>query len=264
MLFSPEIGIMPVANISKYLKLLSFLPFFEQSKWESIEPEYDPFKYNSFPLNAAQQAYDLTAVVQSQVDQLREEGQFAEFPLTLTFLSWIDATVETSATIDQLYGKLENERSELVIFDINRLDRLSSFFPKAQKSPQDLLESSSDLPYILTVITNTSKDSRQVASRTRPTRSANVHSEELSLEWPLSVYSLSHVAIPFSPDDPVYGSGGNAGGTYHGLPLGSLEPRGETHLLTAGLSGLMRIRHNPFFKYLEDRIVMEINDITGP
>jgi hypothetical protein len=38
----------------------------------------------------------------------------------LTFLSWVDATVETSATIDRLYGQLENRGNELVIFDVNR------------------------------------------------------------------------------------------------------------------------------------------------
>lgn len=263
-LFSPEIGIMPVANISNSLKLLSFFPYFEQSEWESIEPEYDPFKYNSFPLNAAQQAYNLTAVLQRQVDEAREAGIFGDFPPVLTFLSWIDSTVETSTTIDQLYGKLENKGSELVIFDINRLDLLSSFIPKAKKVPLDLLEARTDLPYRLTVITNTAGDTRQVASRTRATRSADVHSTVLDMEWPISVYSLTHVAIPFSPDDPVYGSGANAGDSYHGLTLGALEPRGETSLLTAPLSQLMRLRHNPFFPYLERRIIMEIEYVTGP
>jgi alpha-beta hydrolase superfamily lysophospholipase len=264
LLFSPEIGIMPVARISNAFQLLSFLPYFEKSRWESIRPEYDPFKYNSFPLNAAQQAYNLVAVVQDQLEEARKAGIFKDFPPVLTFLSWIDSTVETSSTIDQLYGKLENEGSELVVFDMNRIDRLSSFLPKQQKVPLDRLEARADLPYRLTVITNAGGDSRQLSSRSKASRSGHVDSIALDMEWPPGVYSLSHVAVPFSPNDPVYGSSGNAGGTYHGLPLGTLEPRGETDLLIAPLSQLMRLRHNPFFPYIERRIVREIDSIAGP
>jgi hypothetical protein len=47
----------------------------------------------------------------------------------LTFLSWVDATVETSATIDRFYGQLENKSNELVIFDVNRSDRFKPFYP---------------------------------------------------------------------------------------------------------------------------------------
>jgi len=71
------------------------------------------------------------------------------------------------------------------------------------------------------------------------------------------------VAVPFSPDDPVYGSNENVDSFYHGLPLGRLQPRGETHLLTAPLSQLMRLRYNPFFGYIEQRVGMEIDLAMG-
>lgn len=261
LLFSPEIGIMPVARIANFFQLLSFLPYFEKSRWESIEPEYDPFKYNSFPTNAAQQAYNLVTVLQDQVKEARKAGIFKDFPPMLTFLSWIDSTVETSATIDHLYGQLENQGSELVVFDMNRIDRLSSFLPKQKKVPLDRLEARADLPYRLTVITNAGSDSRQLVSRSKASRSNHVDTIALDMEWPPGIYSLSHVAIPFSPDDPVYGAGGSDRGTYHGLPLGTLEPRGETGILIAPLSQLMRLRHNPFFSYIERRIVREIDSI---
>ncbi len=66
LLFSPEIGIEALARFANSHKLLSFLPFFAQFKWLSIEPEYDPFKYNSFPKNAAQEAWAMTAEVHRQ------------------------------------------------------------------------------------------------------------------------------------------------------------------------------------------------------
>ena len=47
---------------------------------------------------------------------------------------------------------------------------------------------------------------------------------------------------------------------YRGLPFGRLQPRGETHYLIAPLSQLMRLRHNPFFAYVEQRILAEIDE----
>ena len=82
----------------------------------------------------------------------------------------------------------------------------------------------------------------------------------MNLEWPQNVYSLSHVAIPFAPDDPIYGDGSGATESYRGLRLGTLQPRGETSVLTVSLSQAMRLRHNPFFAYEEARIRELIED----
>ncbi len=258
LLFSPEIGISPLALISNSHKLLSFLPYFAKFKWLSIEPEYDPFKYNSFPKNAAQQAYEITKRLQGQIEEARASGSFADFPTVLTFLSWIDATMDTSATIHRLYEQLENEGSELVIFDVNRFDQLEPFLPAENRASLVRLEARSDLPYRLTIITNVDRGSNHMIQRTKAPRWSEIDSTILALTWPPGVYSLTHVAVPFSPDDPLYGSNENDDGFYQGLPLGRLQPRGETHLLTAPLSQLMRLRYNPFFGYLEERVVMEI------
>lgn len=263
LLFSPEIGISSFASIANSHKLLSFLPYFAKFKWLSIEPEYDPFKYNSFPKNAAQQAHEITEVLQRQVEEALTAGKFADFPTVLTFLSWIDATVDTSATIHRLYSRLENEGSELVVFDVNHFDQLEPFLPEANRAPLVRLEARSDLPYRLTIITNVDRGSERMTRRTKAPLSSEIDSTALALAWPPGVYSLTHVAVPFSPDDPVYGSNENVNSFYHGLPLGRLQPRGETHLLTAPLSQLMRLRYNPFFGYIEQRIVMEIDHAMG-
>jgi alpha-beta hydrolase superfamily lysophospholipase len=260
LLFSPEIGIEPLARFANSHELLSFLPYFEQFKWLSIEPEYDPFKYNSFPKNAGQEAWELTAELQEQVQEAHDSGRLQDFPAVLTFLSWTDATVETAATVQRLYDRLENVGSELVIFDVNRLDRLTPFIPAANALPLEQLEASTDLPYRLTVITNAAGNSAEVAENTRAPRSGVTVTSPLQLMWPRGVYSLAHVAVPFAPDDPVYGDGADQQGSYHGLPLGALQPRGETRLLTAPLSQLMRLRHNPFFAYLEWRVGVEIDN----
>jgi alpha-beta hydrolase superfamily lysophospholipase len=260
LLFSPEIGIDPVARIANSHKLLSFLPYFAQFKWLSIQPEYDPFKYNSFPKNAAQEAWKVTEVIEKRIRQVREAGRLQDFPGILTFLSWTDATVETSATIQRLYGQLDNLDSELIIFDINRLNELAPFIPAANASPLLRLKADAELPYRLTVITNRAGNSRLVTQQTKAPHSADVISTPLDMSWPKGIYSLSHVAIPFSPEDPVYGTADVVSIIYKGLRLGAMQPRGETHLLIAPLSQFMRLRHNPFFRYIEQRIVSEVDE----
>ena len=103
-----------------------------------------------------------------------------------------------------------------------------------------------------------------MVQRTKAPRSDVIDSTTLDVAWPPGVYSLTHVAVQFSPDDPVYGANENNNDIYYGLPLGRLQPRGESHLLTAPLRQLMRLRYNPFFGYLEQRVVMDIDhQLTG-
>jgi alpha-beta hydrolase superfamily lysophospholipase len=139
-LFSPEIGITPFSAIANTHKLFSFIPYFEQSKWLSIQPEYDPFKYNSFPKNAGQQGHEITTALQKQLAESRKTGKLSAFPPVITFLSWVDATVKTSMTIDRFYGQLENPGNELVIFDVNRSDEAVPFYPAGDAAVLDVLE----------------------------------------------------------------------------------------------------------------------------
>ena len=253
-LFSPEIGIAPIAAISNSDKLLSFVPYFSQFRWLSIEPEYDPYKYNSFPKNAAQEAWRVTDAIDNGIKEARAAGRFARFPPTLTFLSWVDATVDTPATITRLYDRMDNDRSELVIFDVNRTESFAALMPTSEEAPLQSLEARQDLPYRLTVISNITNDSPAVASLSKAPRSADIVTTPLGLSWPTNVYSLAHVAVPFPPDDPIYGTREAATNGYAGFRLGALHPRGETRLLTVSVSQLMRLRHNPFFGYVEQRI----------
>jgi hypothetical protein len=40
-----------------------------------------------------------------------------------------------------------------------------------------------------------------------------------------------------------------------------MGPRGETQYLTVPLSQFMRLRHNPFFSYIEKRVIEEIDNL---
>jgi len=261
LLFSPEIGITPFSAIANAHKLFSFIPYFEQSKWLSIQPEYDPFKYNSFPKNAGQQGHEITTALQDQLHSARSAGKLSTFPPVVTFLSWVDSTVKTSMTIDRFYDRLENPGNELVIFDVNRFDKAMVFYPAGDAATLDALESRSDLPYRLTIIANTAPDSLEVARRTKAPRSPEVETVPLGMAWPPGIYSLSHVAIPFPPDDPVYGVSNDPIGLYGGVPIGRMRPRGETQYLTVPLSQFMRLRYNPFFSHVEKRVITEIDNV---
>ena len=58
-----------------------------------MQPEYDPYKYNSFAVNAGYQAYQATVEIQSQLNRLEKQGRLAEIPPILAFQSAVDATV---------------------------------------------------------------------------------------------------------------------------------------------------------------------------
>jgi hypothetical protein len=72
------------------------------------------------------------------------------------------------------------------------------------------------------------------------------------------VFSLSHVALPFAPDDPLYGY--EAPRDDRHLQLGSVEVRGENGVLNVPGWMLTRQRSNPFHRYLLDRVESFVRD----
>ena len=66
-LLSPMIGVPPVARLARVISLLGPVPYFEKARWLDVVPEYNPFKYNSFPANAGLQTWRLTSDVQAQI-----------------------------------------------------------------------------------------------------------------------------------------------------------------------------------------------------
>ena len=80
---------------------------------------------------------------------------------------------------------------------------------------------------------------------------------ELGLAWPEQVYSMSHVAIPFSPEDPLYGASPPEPGSDE-LRLGHLSPRGEKGVLIVPIQQFLRLRFNPFFPYVAERLIASV------
>ena len=81
------------------------------------------------------------------------------------------------------------------------------------------------------------------------------------MEWPRGVFSLSHVALPFPPDDPLYGR--YPPEERGKLFLGHQAIQGERGVLQISTNFLLRLRHNPFYDYLEQRVEDWLADHAG-
>jgi len=252
-LFSPAIGVGPLATVASWHRALSWMPFFAKFRWSSIEPEYDPFKYNSFPKNGGEQMFRLAGAVQERLAELARAGRTAELPAMLAYQSLVDATVLTGAVVG-LFEKLAENGSELVLFDINRAASLRPFVGPLERTDLERLQQEAARAYRLTVVTNVSEETAAVAATAFAPHSSAGETTALGESWPAGVYSLSHVALPFPPDDPIYGAEPSSAG---GLHLGTVQPRGERGLLRVSVNQLMRLRYNPFFEFVEARLPAE-------
>ena len=253
-LLSPMAGVARAAGFAKVLGLLGVFPYFETSRWLDVMPEYIPFKYVSFPVNAASQTAELTEVIRGKLSRLVEKGDVAKLPPILTFVSLVDATVRTDATIRDLYDRLGRNGSALVLFDLNRSATVGPFLKRRDERLLDELLPRRARPWDLAVVTNAGPHTREVVERRTPAGTEDAVDRPLRLSWPDQLYSLSHVAVPFAPDDPLYGGVPPAPGAAFAFNLGTLQPRGERGVLTVPVDQLVRLTWNPFFPYLEERV----------
>ncbi len=249
-MISPALGVTPLAALARWNRRISHLPGLAQLAWQNVLPEFDPYKYGSFTYNAGDQVYRLTRSLRAEIEERSRSRGLGDLPPILAFLSTVDATVSADAVIDNLFEHLSPGRSELVLFDVNRNSAGSTVL---RNDPADLttrLLAATDLPFDLTLIGNHTATTHEVVARRRRARSAASSTDSLGLQWPEGVISLSHVALPFPANDPLYGDTPPGPGQ---LYLGRLMVQGERGLLLFPDSWLLRIRHNPFYPYLEAR-----------
>lgn len=106
--------------------------------------------------------------------------------------------------------------------------------------------------FALSVLNNKDPKSPRVIERRRQVGDGAATERQLGLRWPNGVYSLAHVALPFDPDDPLYG--GDPEVESPGIRLGNLDLRGERGVLRISGSDILRLRWNPFYPNLEERL----------
>ena len=81
------------------------------------------------------------------------------------------------------------------------------------------------------------------------------------MAWPPGVISLSHVALPFAPDDPLYGR--YRPDDPNVLFLGQTEIRGERGLLKISTDFLLRLRYNPFYDVLKSTTLEWLDEVEA-
>jgi alpha-beta hydrolase superfamily lysophospholipase len=252
-LMSPMIGISPAAALARVLDSVSFIPYFEKSAWTTVQPEFNPFKFNSFPLNGAVQTHALTDRIAHDIARLEENGHIARMPPILAFASLLDTTVSTTALVRTLFDHLPSNGSELVLFDLNRLAAFSILFRPSDLAYLQTLASREPRVFRQTVITNEDTQSRTAVEMSIAPGSREIIERPTGLRYPPGVFSLSHIAVPFPIEDPLYGLTPDESESF-GIRLGTLALRGERFALEVPLDQLARIGSNPFYPYLERRV----------
>jgi alpha-beta hydrolase superfamily lysophospholipase len=258
-LISPAVGLHPAARLAGLMDGLSMVPGLARLAWLSITPEFDPYKYNSFATNAGTQVDRLTRDVSRRIVDKGRPGPIGGFPPTLVFKSAIDATVSTDAVVDSFLKHLGPDGHELVLFDINRFAAKTTLLIDDPGLLSDRLMAEGNLPFTLTLVTNESPKSRQVIARRKaPLSTVAPEIKRLDLSWPAEVISLSHVALPIPPDDPLYGQ--RLPEDDKVLFLGQMAIRGERGLLRISSEWLLRLRYNPLYDFVESRALGWMDD----
>jgi alpha-beta hydrolase superfamily lysophospholipase len=252
-LISPMIGITEMARFAGVFGWPAVFPRFARAAWLSVTPEFNPFKYNSFPINGARQSSQLTRVLQDQIARYARENRLAELPPVLTFQSVVDFTVSTRAIVTALYAQLPANGSELVLFDLNRNAKVSPLLRTHFETALDRLLPPPPRRFRTTVVTNASPATGEVVERVVEAGAIAEASRMLGLAYPREVYSLSHVAIPFPVTDALYGMDPGTDEDF-GVNLGTMTTRGEVGVLILPLDSLVRVASNPFFPYMRERI----------
>jgi alpha-beta hydrolase superfamily lysophospholipase len=252
-LISPMIGITAFARFAGLAALPAVLPAFAKAAWLSVVPEFNPFKYNSFPVNGARQSHRLTVALQDQILRLSRAGRMEGLAPILTFQSVMDFTVSTRAVVSALYANLPANGSELVLFDRNRNTKLGPLLRPAYEMMLGRLLLTPPQKFRMTTIANAGPDSADIVERVVEAGETTEHERSLEMTYPREVYSLSHVALPFPPSDGLYGNEPDPAENF-GVSFGALAARGEVGVLIISMDSLARISWNPFFPYVVGRI----------
>lgn len=254
LLAAPAISLPPVAELAEVVDVLSGLPMpaLQKVRWQELVAEYDPYKFNSFPFNAAREVNRATQALQRELAAAEQAGRLAQMPPVLSWQSVVDATVGAEGVLDQLYARLPGAQHRLVMFDVNRQAYLRSIL---RPEPQALLDRTLAGPrgYTLDIIGNGLSQGAEVqAQRWAPAASEPelLAAPKSGLAWPPSLASLGHLALLLPPDDPAYGF--EPGSGHRGIPsIGSWFLRGESGAVSIELGSLNRLRSNPFWAWIQ-------------
>jgi alpha-beta hydrolase superfamily lysophospholipase len=252
-LLSPMVGVSGFARFAGLAGWPALLPRFAKAAWLDRVPEYNPFKYNSFPVNGARQSWRVTQVLQRRLAAAARSGAIARLAPVLTFQSVLDSTVSTAAIVEALHARLPANGSTLVLIDLNRAAKLGPLLRPAQEAALERLLPPAPRRYGLVVLTNATPGGVAMVARSTIAGATTVEESPIAAAFPADVFSLSHVALPFPPWDGLYGSDPDPADDF-GIRLGALAARGERGALVVALDALLRQSSNPFYADMLARI----------
>lgn len=250
-LMAPAIELPWAARFALWHRTLAWLPYFTKFRWQEVEPEYDPCKYGSFPKRAGAEVYRLSRRVWALAGAL-DARQQGELPPILAFQSLADDTV-VAGGVAALLRRLARSGDELVLFDLNHSPELDGLVAESEELafPGAVLGDDGPQPFQVTLVSNRQTGGEAVEALSWPAggavgRAADAARRPIATRWPAGVFSLSHLSLPVDPDDPLYGASSE---------LGAAMPRGERGVLAQPLEDMLRLRWNPFFDYLAERVL---------
>lgn len=249
-LFSPAIGVSKIAPLAVWQSRIGYIFNLPSLEWNSLSPEFDPFKYGSFAVNAGDQVYRLSNQVQKQFDQYEHYPSKKKFPPVLGFASIVDNTVSIPAVIEKLFKRLPKGDHSLVLFDINHHFSSNNLVKQGVSHHlQTLRDTAIKDNYDFELITNKTSNNGSLQQITN-----HKLVKSLPYHWPKGLYSLSHLALPISSYDPLYGN--EDAPKSPGIHLGHSAIYGETGILQIPAPSILRLRWNPFHTYTKERVLV--------
>ena len=136
----------------------------------------------------------------------RPRGRLDTMPPVLTFQSVIDFTVSTPAILAALYAFLPDNGSEIVLFDVNRTVKFGPLLRPSSYVALDRLTPTTPQTYRFTAIVNAGDDTDATVERSIAPGQLDAVDSRSTCHIRAAIFSLSHLAIPIPPDDPLYGT----------------------------------------------------------
>ena len=252
-LLSPMIGVTRFAAFSGLAGWPAIVPAFDRAAWFDLIPEFNPFKYNSFPVHAGVQSHRLTRLVQAELREALRSSAIERMPPVLAFQSVVDSTVSTPALVRELFDRLPGNGSTLVLFDLNGAATLAPLVRASALGQVSRILPPPPRRYDVTVVTNAGPDDYAAVAETTPAGASAPARVDLGLAYPRDVFSLSHVALPFPVTDGLYGMAPDPADDF-GIRLGTLAVHGETGVIVPGPDMFARLTSNPFYDLMAARI----------
>lgn len=252
-LVSPMIGLTRFARFTGLAGLPAIFPAFVNAAWLDVIPEYNPFKYNSFPVKAGAEAHRLTNALAQKFESAKQSGRVQKMPPVLAFQSAVDSTVSSQAVVSGLFEHLPANGSELVLFDVNRAAYVGPLVRASADRALEGLLPRSPQPYRIRVIANAAPGNAETVVRSFEPGATGSTDAPLATPYRRDFFSLGHVALPFPLSDGLYGANPDPADV-QGVSLGALATRGENGVLSISPAALARVSSNPFFPWMLEQI----------